>query len=982
MSFRRSVVVAGSLALTCATAQAFNPRSQSTARPAAQALTALPAAGITKPLREVADVLPGVATPAWTTFAAAMGGHWYQVMDRATGVPNRIWGSGLPAFGVMASAPTAEAVSRQLLAQHIALLAPGAAIGDFELVSNRVDNGLRVVGFVQKSRGLRVVGGQVSFRYKNDRLIAIGSEALPNVAFSAPRAKLSRTMLATTATSALRDALAMPNAPVSTPSDEVVLPLLGTDGVLGYRLARSVEIDGGVDGRYLAYADVASGAILAVKQQNLYATGTVLYKTVDRHPGRPRVDRPVPLAHIQVDGADATTAADGTVEVGAGATIATSVVGDRVKVVNQNFMENTPPGPLATTDLTLAAAGSVVWDETASDANDPQVNVYVNLNLIKTFVHDNLDAGLAFLPQQMVAKVNIASDCNAFWDGTAINFLRKSDACQNTGLVQDVLFHEFGHAVHQFEIIEGVGSFDGAMSEGAADFLSAIKNNDSAMGRGFRLTNGLSTEAPLREIDPPDKEYAWPRDIGEIHATGLIYSGALWDMRKDLISQFGLDEASRITDRIYIGTLRRSTSIPSSVFEALVEDDDDGNLDNGTPHECAIRKAFGKHGLRTTIGKVDAPGALATRAHSVQVLVDLEGLSTRCDSDEIDNVVVEWKGSGPTSPGAGQLDGVKSGNGRYYVQLPLAIEGKVTYRAQVNFADSTVASLPDNVADAFYQLYQGETVPLYCTNFDEDPFANGWTTGATAGTDTWQWGVEQGGTTDPPSAYSGDKLLGMNLAGDYEPNSTAYVKMPPIDVGNYSDVRLQYRRWLAVEDSYYDKARITVNDRQVWINSSANAAENSTLHHEDREWRFHDVPLSGWVPSHVLTVGWDLASDPGLSLGGWNLDDVCVVANKHSICGDGVVSSTEGCDEGTANSDAPDATCRSFCQKQTCGDYIVDSNEECDHGPAGDGFCTTRCVEIPTPSIGGPCSATGDQGGAVVWIGLGAVFVLRRRRKK
>jgi MYXO-CTERM domain-containing protein len=521
------------------------------------------------------------------------------------------------------------------------------------------------------------------------------------------------------------------------------------------------------------------------------------------------------------------------------------------------------------------------------------------------------------------------------------------------------------------------------MSEGVGDFMSAIVNNDSAMGRGFRLSNGLSTETPLREIDPPDKEYAWPRDIGEIHTTGLIYSGALWDMRKDLIAQYGMDEASRITDKIYIATLRRATSIPSSVFEALIEDDDDGNLDNGTPHECTIRKAFGKHGLRTTIGKVDAPGALATRANSVQILVDLEGLSTRCDSDAIDNVRIEWKGSGPTSPGAGQLDATKSGQGRYYAQLPLAIDGKVTYRAEINFADSTVATLPDNTADPYYQLYQGETVPLYCTNFDsEDPFEHGWTTGSTAGTDTWQWGVEQGGTTDPPSAYSGDKLLGMNLAGDYEPNSTAFVKMPPIDVGNWSDVRLQYRRWLAVEDSYYDKARITVNDHQVWINSSADAGEQSTLHHEDREWRFHDVPLSGWVPSHTLTVGWELASDPGLSLGGWNLDDVCVVANKHSICGDGQVSNTEGCDEGSANSDAPDATCRSFCQKQSCGDYIVDSNEECDHGPTGDGFCTSHCVAVAAPSIGGPCSASGDQGGSLVWIGVGALFVIRRRRKK
>ena len=69
---------------------------------------------------------------------------------------------------------------------------------------------------------------------------------------------------------------------------------------------------------------------------------------------------------------------------------------------------------------------------------------------------------------QITANVNIAQACNAFFDGHAINFFHASPECQNTGLVQDVVFHEFGHSVHAAEIIEGVGAFDSAMSEGAA----------------------------------------------------------------------------------------------------------------------------------------------------------------------------------------------------------------------------------------------------------------------------------------------------------------------------------------------------------------------------------------------------------------------------------------------------------------------------------------------------------------------------------
>ena len=83
----------------------------------------------------------------------------------------------------------------------------------------------------------------------------------------------------------------------------------------------------------------------------------------------------------------------------------------------------------------------------------------------------------------MTANVNIPQNCNAFFDGKTINFFHSSMMCQNTGLLEDVIYHEFGHALHAFEIIEGVGSFDGAMSEGAADFLSASITGDPGMAK-------------------------------------------------------------------------------------------------------------------------------------------------------------------------------------------------------------------------------------------------------------------------------------------------------------------------------------------------------------------------------------------------------------------------------------------------------------------------------------------------------------------
>ncbi|HEU0035339.1 MAG TPA: hypothetical protein VFQ53_32240 [Kofleriaceae bacterium] len=959
--------------LISSAASAVNPRT-TRQRVAADTLTAMPAAGLAKPLRSYRDVrFEDQGNAAWLHFTATARGSWRIAWDRATGVPNRIWGSGISVPGANASAVIAASAARTLLADHLALLAPGASPSDFELVSNTTDGDQRSVGFVQKAGGLRVVGGQISFRFKRDRLFVIASEALPNVRIDGVTARMKPAALVAKATDNLRAELLLPNAPVTSKGDEVVLPLVADDTVMGYRVARPLQIDGGADGRYLAYVDPATGAVLAVHQQNTYAQGTLLYRSVDRYPARPRVDRPAPRAHVVVGGAPQTTTSDGVVTWSPDVpqTVSTAVVGDLVTIVNK-----ASDGVLATNDLSLPPAGSTVWDLTANPEQDAQLTTYIAVNTVKDFVRAKLDPVLPHLDEPMTANVNIAQNCNAFFDGEAINFFHASQMCQNTGLLEDVVFHEFGHNLHAFEIIDGVGSFEGAMSEGAADFLAAIMTNDSGMGRGF-----FYTDEPLRELDPPDTENRWPEDIGEIHKTGIIYGGALWDLRKALIAQLGVAQGTNIVNKIYIGTLRRSTSIPSSLIEALATDDDDGDLSNGTPHECLIRAAYGRHGLRTATGTVLAPGVLSKPTASTVVRVDVSGLSERCTGDEIDTAVLSWKPSFTPTPEPGEIGMTKSVGNQFYATMPLAENGLLYYTVKVNFKDGSVLTLADNLADPFYSVYTGDTIPLYCTNFENtSPWEEGWTTGTADGSPTpWVWGPAMtGNATDPPVAFSGGNLLQMNPGGDYAPKAYSFVKLPPIDVGQWSDVRLQYRRWLAVEDSEYDKARVTVNGRQAWINFTANIGSSSSTHHIDREWRFHDVGVTGYAFGHVLDIGWDLTSDEGLHLGGWALDDVCVVANIHSVCGDGVKTPTEQCDNGADNADAPNH-CRTYCRAPTCGDSIVDEGEDCDDGPSGSTTCTPMC--LPADDGGGCCSTGSDPRGALALCGVVGLMLVRRRRQ-
>jgi len=435
--------------------------------------------------------------------------------------------------------------------------------------------------------------------------------------------------------------------------------------------------------------------------------------------------------------------------------------------------------------------------------------------------------------------------------------------------------------------------------------------------------------------------------------------------------------------KLYTATLRRSTSIPSSLVEALAADDDDGDLANGTPHECQIRDAYGKHGMRTANGSIAAPTLLDVNALATTVRVNVTGLS-RCAGDRVASASLSWRPSFTEMPPPGSVEATRTGEASFYGQIPLALDESVMYRASIVFEDTSELVLANNLADPYYQLYQGDTRALYCTNFDTNPFEEGWTTGGQdSAVSDWEWGVPAGaGATDPPSAFTGTHALVQGLGRDYAHDARTWVQLPQIDVGRYSDVRLQYRRWLATEDSYYDEAKIITNAQRAWMNASAHKGDDSSLHHIDREWRFHDVALSGFFSGNLLNVRFDLASDAGLAMGGWAIDDLCIVANTKAICGDGVKTPTEVCDDGVNNADEPNR-CRTYCRLPTCGDAITDDSEECDAGPDGNASCNKMCEAIELPLEGGcGCQSSGDAG--PLGFGLAALvggLVLRRRRR-
>jgi MYXO-CTERM domain-containing protein len=294
--------------------------------------------------------------------------------------------------------------------------------------------------------------------------------------------------------------------------------------------------------------------------------------------------------------------------------------------------------------------------------------------------------------------------------------------------------------------------------------------------------------------------------------------------------------------------------------------------------------------------------------------------------------------------------------------------------------------LPDNYVDPFYETFIGEVVPLYC--FEDGLDNSDWS--FTGSGNTWSFSPEPG-SVDPTSSQEGSSQEGdgrwLGQSGDYPPQSNTRATSPRIDTQGFTNVRLQYWRWLTVEDGYFDRARIHANDQVVWSNHASDEDYLATFHHTDKQWRFHDVDLSATVANGSVEVGFELVSDFGLAFGGWNIDNLCVVGFGDPVaCGNGRLDAGEQCDDG--NQLAGDG-CSSACVNEsdpggTTGDSGGDDGGDSDKGDddgvdpdapgfEGDGLIPRGCASCSSGPRGGP----GPWGG---FMAVGLLAWLRRRR--
>lgn len=218
------------------------------------------------------------------------------------------------------------------------------------------------------------------------------------------------------------------------------------------------------------------------------------------------------------------------------------------------------------------------------DKNVAQSMIFHHTNAIINLARSYVAS--AWFERQLTANTNLSQTCNAHWDGTTINFYSAGGGCANTGLISDVVYHEWGHGLDH----NTGGIQDGAFSEGFGDIMSLLKTRSNILGIGFRTNGGH-----VRDLGP-DKVY--PQDAGGgVHSEGLIIGSTFYDLYNNLKEIHGDDEAINLLAK-YAFKMVFTAARYTEVYDALlVIDDNDADLSNQTPNYCVLNKTFAAHGL-------------------------------------------------------------------------------------------------------------------------------------------------------------------------------------------------------------------------------------------------------------------------------------------------------------------------------------------------------------------------------------------------
>jgi hypothetical protein len=506
----------------------------------------------------------------------------------------------------------------------------------------------------------------------------------------------------------------------------------------------------GVPQRWLFIVDAISGAVVYRESliSHVDVTGNVsAWATPTTRAGAcdAATLQPMPYARVQISGGNFVHAdinGNFTIPHGGSApvTVTSSPRGQFFRVFNQAGATSelsegvTPPGPV-----------NFIHNPTQNDElRRAEVDAYIESNVVRDYT-------LAFNPSfpsistatEFPVNVNINDSCNAFYNGSSINFFTSGDGCNNTAF-STVVHHEYGH-----HLVNVAGSGQGAYGEGFGDVMGVIITDESSLGRGF-----VSCASGIRNANNGCLYSAADCSTcgNAIHTCGQILSGSVWAIRSNLLISNPATYRQIISDlAVNSVLLHQGTTIGNDiVIDFLTLNDDDADITNGTPNFAQIAAGFTAKGFTPpvlpplAISFPDGRPQLTSPSGGTSMLVQVASIT------------------GNPLAGTGELS-YDTGSG--WVTVPMAHLGQNLYRADfpaatcgtvVRYSVSartttnvTVSNPVDAPASFLTTVSATGSEVVFADDFELN---RGWTIGAPGDAATSGLWVR----TNPTGAYAGN----------------------------------------------------------------------------------------------------------------------------------------------------------------------------------------------------------------------------------
>ena len=715
------------------------------------------------------------------------------------------------------------------------------------------------VGYLQSYQGVPIYNSRVTVLCRNE-------SGFPAVHVTSDLYNVSRWNLSTgqpsskVAVNVLRKRFGS-NARISKPVYVIFAGLEGDrkDPALAY--VSEVELGNKFIGTFEKYryiVDANDGSILHIDDLILHTVDGQVKANVTQGAAADEceIELPVPMQYAKVTGGGQTTYADvdGYYELptsGAGNITVSSGVEGRYFNVNNQGSSDSNISQSTGTDSTLNILHN---QENTSEFYRAEVNAYVESNIVRDFtLFYNPDYPVIAGQEEFAVNVNIDSSCNAYYDGSSINFYRNTGGCNNTSF-SVIVHHEYGH-----HLVNTAGSGQGEYGEGFSDVMGVLITGENKLAIGFYQGDCVDG---IRNADN-DCQYqsSGCSTCGSaIHACGQLISGCVWDIREQMkFLPGGLDALNSICVNSIL--MHSGTSIDEAIaIDFLTLDDNDSDIGNGTPHYQQIASGFTAHSIDVPqldflnynfpngISESVLPGQIATIEFEVYAGIE------EPNTDEI-YLVVEENGDSSLFPAT------YYGGDSYSVSFPPFDCGDdVRYYFKAESENGTTVYEPLGAPASKYALAVGvinETIALEA-DFNEG-LPSGWSADGL-------WGATIDCAPGGDCGVGNAMYFGQSVSCDYNQGTVAGALLTPvIDMSDYSgDMVLSFCNALETEDfDSYDRAEVRVNGEMV--------AELG----ESNNWETIELPINA-SSYDTLQVEWyfDSGDDIFNEFRGWHIDNV------------------------------------------------------------------------------------------------------------